>query len=1104
MHESHSERRIWRFLSPLKWLLGTLTAVCVGVLVNWLSSVLFNQTVPAWIEIAAANWHWAVPMYGVVAGLTYWAWWDNEQRKREEEHRRLEQDQKNAALVARTPDDVLSWSVNRITKLWEQIRGRAEAESIADIELLKQYDIYDQSLYQARVGSEAMFNEFLRGTTRRAILFVGRAGAGKTVLLAHLCHQALDGGDFALWFRAAEWHGEDDLERALKYLLPPSLGDSCDDRLRAFNGLLSHADIDQRALIFVDGVNEAADPAALVREITRLLNTARDLERIRVVSSCREETFARYPFVPTKYWSPDDPPRPKRDGEAGEPSGVGLRPDAYAIRLETFSGPQLATMWAAYAERYDTLPKDYAELPHQAQELARRNPLMLRLVAQAFTRDRVAEALSSLVVFRRYFDYFVEGDPPLRAEPTTVGERDLLNLLADQLTNLESGEVRRIGPVAELRRAADERRIPWEAYETLLSKGVLQGLRKEGGLGTEPYIGFAFDRMFEFVLAQRLHDRNYQAPGQNLEELIQRSLEYAPFWGAARVLVFLELEAIARRQARMERPAEPQAAAWLAGLLAEAGAGVRALATDALAQLGEEDPQFVAGICLELLRTGEISAGHVAVAVAVKGRLPGVLLAGCALPDRDTRRRAAQGAIYLWQQHPDEGVALWRQLGEEARVEVARTFGSWLALARSATGLFLKAAQQWSLDRVQEDAERLTPTFVALSQVCMLVTTFSLNHAEAAKPIQEAFGAILSDHIRGKRGDLVNALFKAVCTHMLVASFHAAKQKQPLELELARIAEDQELREAYRRLIPTWDDRAQPLPAGELAHWIGISARGGYFGTVIIRAALLARLRQNPEEAVEIALTLADADDRVASMHGLTAAGDLVLGAVALGRRESQPPWFHRLAAGLEENARRIFSGPSTTVRVFEANQFMVDLEHVFLARQLTIGELKGLVSDLRSSAKRLGNVEGEVQIIRSLGVLPMLDLASDGLDALELWSDSTDDNILEVFAVVIAEILSAHSLYVDGWIDRLNNPALEFRINEKLLEVRPEELVFKNGIYTFVALACDPNAARAFIPVLEEILESTTQLEDGLRIFGNLLFDLYETPITALRHSRS
>jgi len=96
----------------------------------------------------------------------------------------------------------------------------------------------------------------------------------------------------------------------------------------------------------------------------------------------------------------------------------------------------------------------------------------------------------------------------------------------------------------DLERAIRADNVPWECYDTLLRKGVIQELRiaSAGALGTGRYVGFVFDRMFEFALAQRLYRSNFHKQGNEFEELLEKVRNYAAVWGASRVLIMLELE----------------------------------------------------------------------------------------------------------------------------------------------------------------------------------------------------------------------------------------------------------------------------------------------------------------------------------------------------------------------------------------------------------------------------------------------------------------------------------------------------------------------------------------------------------------------------------
>jgi hypothetical protein len=54
------------------------------------------------------------------------------------------------------------------------------------------------------LSAEAAFKQFVADCASRALLFVGRAGDGKTVLLSRLYRQSGEAGALGVWYQAAE------------------------------------------------------------------------------------------------------------------------------------------------------------------------------------------------------------------------------------------------------------------------------------------------------------------------------------------------------------------------------------------------------------------------------------------------------------------------------------------------------------------------------------------------------------------------------------------------------------------------------------------------------------------------------------------------------------------------------------------------------------------------------------------------------------------------------------------------------------------------------------------------------------------------------------
>lgn len=1001
--------------------------------------------------------------------------------------------------------------IDRVFELEREDQGRARARlnQARRADIARPSDTYQLGeLYQPRQVAEEVFQAFVEEDDARALLYIGRAGDGKTVTLARLYEQTLSAGAFAGWYQAAEWHEPGDLERALAEQLPPAGDNSFPARLRAFNRVLDRAVIEHPSVLFIDGVNESGDPAVFVEELTDLLDLLAHVPALRVVASCRAETFSRYHFEGRQYWTPAlGRTRSIACGQTQTRvySGAlrGRTPDWFAVHLGEFTPEQLAEMWRAYARAYKTKPEEFAKLPEQARKLATHNPLMLRLVAEAFQTQEVPQGVSSLVVFRAYFDYFVEGDPERQAQPTSEGERDLLETLVGILANLEQGTVLRRAPRDTLQKEADRLSIPWAAYDTLVRKGVLLELEviRPGSLAPIRYVGFAFERMFEFALAVRLHGMGYEARGDDLERLLQQGLDSAALWGAARTLILLELEQRARLVPQVDAVSGQDAAVWLSDLLASSGSGVRGLVTDALIQLGQEDRDLIEWLARRLLATPNAVAEHVAVAIAVQLRLSDVLLDGCSLSDRAARRRAAHGAIYLWQQDHARGVELWERLCAKAALEVGRNLGGWAAIIGSVAKIVPTSRQAYTIEEIRERIELRVPTFVALLQVCFVSYAISGGKSEVIRPLQEGLRRIVAKHLNGVHGRFLNWLTRTACGHIYTGAMRAAGLYSLLDEELQVLRRDGDLRRACLRLVRSWDDGATKLSSVELARTLRLAARGGALASFAIQGALMARLRHDPDDAIDLVFSLADSDDDRISRQGLTAAGVLVLSAMAVAERPTEQEWFKRLADELETRARQTFPKYATPLNQRGVPVPPLDLQHVFLARQLTIERLIPLVEELRASAQRDQYCEGEVEVIRGLGGLFRLGYPEVALDALTLWGDVRDGpdeyqrTVFDTVADALAEMLAAFPDSLEGWLERARNPALEARVREKLLEIDPELLVFRYGPYMMIFLACKPDSARALSPALVKIFRPAPNLEEAVKILGEVLFDLKNSP---------
>jgi hypothetical protein len=297
------------------------------------------------------------------------------------------------------------------------------------------------------------------------------------------------------------------------------------------------------------------------------------------------------------------------------------------------------------------------------------------------------------------------------------------------------------------------------------------------------------------------------------------------------------------------------------------------------------------------------------------------------------------------------------------------------------------------------------------------------------------------------------------------------------------------------------------MPTDELRRCLVAAVRGGWLAGYALLGALMARLRKAPDEAVDLALQLADSEDEWTSFQGLTVAHSLVPTAIALNLI-GQPPvnvgWFVRLASALEDHARRIFENRGRPLVVSGLSSLPLDLGHVFLARHLVTGDLLPLVDELRASARRAQGGEryllGEIEIIRGLGNLPRAGQSAVAPEALALWrhapaEDDHDRKVLDTLAETLAEMLAAFPSVLEGWLEQSGNQPLEARVREKLLEVDSDQLVYRYGPYMMIIFGSSPVTSRKLVPVMEDILKPARDMEHAITLLGEFLFDPDQMP---------
>jgi hypothetical protein len=333
--------------------------------------------------------------------------------------------------------------------------------------------------------------------SRRCLAVVDRAGAGKTNLLCH-CAEVLSARHAVVVLGA---HAEDgsDPEVWLQRRFESELGGGMANWLpRASTGL---SDAHKWLYIFVDGLNETEDVAALARGLERFAGRLTD-RRIRLIISCRD-----------LFW------------------------DAFHHRLSNqLFGPPLVLHDYGDLEWRDALKTYFSRFMVDAElepvaERALRNPLMLRFFCEA-NRNRHLGRVSDIGladVFEQYLERAAGSIAQrlrlLDTEPVTR----LLMDAANQMWQLRQTAVEPAGLGISPDAAASSESI----YNMIRSENVL--LQETQAGRSRKIVRFVYDEFMEYMLARAWHERLADAADRHGAQLdlLQEVTERAPDFPAA-------------------------------------------------------------------------------------------------------------------------------------------------------------------------------------------------------------------------------------------------------------------------------------------------------------------------------------------------------------------------------------------------------------------------------------------------------------------------------------------------------------------------------------------------------------------------------------------
>jgi len=347
--------------------------------------------------------------------------------------------------------------------------------------------------------------------SRRCLAVVDRAGAGKTNLLCH-CAEALSGRHAVVILGA---HAEDgsDPELWLQRRFESELGGGMANWLpRASSGL---SDAHEWLYIFIDGLNETEDVAALARGLERFAGRLTS-SRIRLIVSCRD-----------LFW------------------------DAFHHRLSTqLFGPPLVLHDYGDLEWRDALKTYFSRFMVDAElepvaERALRNPQLLRFFCEA-NRNRHLGKVFDIGLTDVFQQYLERAAGSIAQRLRLLDTEPVTRLLVDAANQMWQLRQTAVEP-AELGISHDAAASSESIYNMIRSENLL--LQETQAGRSRKIVRFVYDEFMEYMLARAWHERLADSDDRHgvqldlLREVTERAPDFPAALGALSFLDALSASA---------------------------------------------------------------------------------------------------------------------------------------------------------------------------------------------------------------------------------------------------------------------------------------------------------------------------------------------------------------------------------------------------------------------------------------------------------------------------------------------------------------------------------------------------------------------------------
>jgi len=398
------------------------------------------------------------------------------------------------------------------------------------LEQMERERIYLPDLYVPRLDLETHLNGFIdRKCEKTGMLIVGASGIGKTNTLCHIVGKWRDdakklGSDIVLLLGASTLPGGTFSIRDIvldRLEVPENFG--------VFLGNLKrfHIESNIQFLLVVDGIDKHSQPSEILRQLDELIGRNEDQPWFKIILSIGVVAYKAIRgtgFVPIvrHYYTTRH-----KDGMTERES-----PE---IRLQRMRDQELEDAYRGYRKVTGFAPTSPFETLTDDIKNAIRNPLFLRIVMEVFDGRSIPSQILTAEVLLEYCNTKIFSDP----KRLFFVNRFVDLLYSNEITAASFDSVSQCSELKEIILDGS----PQSTYLQLLDEQVLVEESKQISsiLPPKRSIAFAYDRLFDYVLLNRLIEK-HGISKEIIAELSEKSKNYMPLRGVLVILLMAKVE----------------------------------------------------------------------------------------------------------------------------------------------------------------------------------------------------------------------------------------------------------------------------------------------------------------------------------------------------------------------------------------------------------------------------------------------------------------------------------------------------------------------------------------------------------------------------------